>query len=430
MVLQKGGSVINYNYLPNANQQNASAVAYEYVFTNIMEKTVAINLKSMDTTGVNVSFVCGNERIDTNNEIEASTKFTLQQLPNKGDSVYIYILVSPTAQNIPSTFTQRVVWYYGVPKQMPIVNPIDNTATYQTIVDGQKIDKSMFVAPPAESVPTGYYFDALYLDKEYTKPLTDDLVYSDKVYARYANLPTDWLTSSGTQSWVVAGTSTLPENLIIPNTYNGNKVFAINARAFFNNTTIKSVDLPYSITIINTDAFNGCANLQSIVIPEGLEELRSSVFNGCTSLISVTLPDSLTTLSNNGWQFHGCTTLKYVKLSSNMTSIPTRMFDQCANLRTVDNFSNNTKLNTIESCAFYYCEKLTGSITIPASVTKIGERAFRGTAYSEIKFVNTSNWYVTTNTDYTGGTLLSSSDLSTNSTQYLKETYYSYYWHK
>ena len=56
--------------------------------------------------------------------------------------------------------------------------------------------------------------------------------------------------------------------------------------------TIRSFQVPKSVTKIGEYAFKGCTSLKSVVIPKSVSEIKWSTFEGCTSLESVSIPDS------------------------------------------------------------------------------------------------------------------------------------------
>ncbi len=127
--MQTGDGNIDYRYQPDVNATaNSGVVAYEYTFENEMNGGTAINLKYIDTTGVNVSYVYRDAPLDTAEGVTGETDFTLQQMSTLGNKkyIYIYILVSPTNTAIPATFTESIKWYVGTPRDMKIVNNINN----------------------------------------------------------------------------------------------------------------------------------------------------------------------------------------------------------------------------------------------------------------------------------------------------------------
>ena len=69
-------------------------------------------------------------------------------------------------------------------------------------------------------------------------------------------------------------------------------------------------------------------------------------------------------------------------------------------------------------------------MTIPDSVTSIGDYAFRGCrSLTSVTFADTNNWYYTNNSDYTDGIAIDVTDTATNATN-LKSTYDDKYWYK
>ena len=82
--------------------------------------------------------------------------------------------------------------------------------------------------------------------------------------------------------------------------------------------------------------------------------------------------------------------------------------------------------------AFAVCESLT-SVEIGDSVTSIGRSAFRYcTSLASVTFKNPNGWWYSYDSTATSGTSISSSDLADAGTaaEYLKSTYYDYYWNR
>lgn len=81
-----------------------------------------------------------------------------------------------------------------------------------------------------------------------------------------------------------SGTSSYME---IPDTIKGDIVTSIGAKAFLNNNTIETVELPTTLKSLGKLSFWGCENLTEIEIPKSVEMIGSSSFQACYSLRKV-----------------------------------------------------------------------------------------------------------------------------------------------
>ena len=122
-------------------------------------------------------------------------------------------------------------------------------------------------------------------------------------------------------------------------------------------------------------------NIINVVIGDGVTTIGKYAFQDCTNLKNVTFPSSIETIEK--WAFYGCVALESVDLShlNDLEQIKSNAFNNCAALKTVK-LPQNGKLNTIGVDAFSFTNSQPApqitEITIPASVTTIGDGAFEG----------------------------------------------------
>ena len=149
-----------------------------------------------------------------------------------------------------------------------------------------------------------------------------------------------------------------------------NSVTNIGSNAFSQCSVLSSVTIPNSVSSIGKDTFYGCRALTSVTIPNGVTSIGESTFYNCSSLSSITIPNSVTSIGNKA--FYGCHSLASVTIPNSVTSIGGFTFYECTSLTSV--IIPNSVTN-IDSYAFWGCSILS-SVTIPNSVTTIGWSAF------------------------------------------------------
>ena len=163
------------------------------------------------------------------------------------------------------------------------------------------------------------------------------------------------------------------------------------------NTEIQHIVFAANVTFIDQYAFKECGNLESVTFAENsqLETISSWAFFRCGKLTTITIPASVTTLKGPVFRESGLQTIFFeegsrlqtigngafdnipltaISIPASVTSIGDDAFGNCAYLETVT-FANDSQLESIGDIAFWYCYALK-KITIPASVTSIGDDAF------------------------------------------------------
>ncbi len=157
----------------------------------------------------------------------------------------------------------------------------------------------------------------------------------------------------------------------IPSTIEGYPVTSIGYGAFYENG-LTSITIPDSVTSIGEEAFYGCESLTSVTIPDSVTSIGYSAFEGCSNLESITIPDSVTSI---GWgAFYGTA---YYNDEQNWQEEVLYIGNHLIAATEYISSDYFMKLNTLTIAdeAFCGCDSLT-SITIPDSVTSIGEYAF------------------------------------------------------
>ena len=181
----------------------------------------------------------------------------------------------------------------------------------------------------------------------------------------------------------------------------------VHAKAFLSLASLKSVTFLGGYTIIagsdgNARPFQGCTNIETVTFNSNDVEnakvtISDNMFVNCTKLTSIDLSKvSLNDEKIGENAFNGCTALSEIKFAANTKTISKSAFYGCTALTAVDLADKQTQ--TIGQGAFQNCTSLatlslpaTGLasigasafagnaikyITIPSSVTTVGDRAF------------------------------------------------------
>ena len=174
--------------------------------------------------------------------------------------------------------------------------------------------------------------------------------------------------------------------------------------------------------------FARCTSITSITLPSTITSIRNAAFSGCTGLTSITLPDGVIEIGNNA--FERCSNMTSINMGNKVQTIGTGTFHEC---RKLANITLSDSLISIGGSAFEDCTALK-NIVIPASVKSIGRYAFSNTYISSVRFENPNGWHCTKDDYYYGKDekSISSTQLSdaSKAAQYLKSTYYNYYWER
>ncbi len=138
------------------------------------------------------------------------------------------------------------------------------------------------------------------------------------------------------------------------------------------------VVIPDGVTSISWRAFEGCSSLTSVTIPDSVTSIGDCAFFRCSGLTSITIPGGVTEIGDG--TFSDCNGLTYNEYDNglyigNYNNKYFVLVKAKNTWITSCNIHNYTKF--IHSFAFNGCNSFT-SVTIPDSVTKIGDGVFHG----------------------------------------------------
>lgn len=148
---------------------------------------------------------------------------------------------------------------------------------------------------------------------------------------------------------------------------------------------LSAITIPSGVTTIGTRAFYTCSNLEQINVNSMNNAYYSSngvLYNKAQTTL-ILYPSSKnnadysilsTVTSITEFSFYNCTNLILITIPASVTEIGNSAFRDCKNLQSV-NFGDNSQLQSIGDYAFNGCSSLT-SVTIPEGVTEIGDSAF------------------------------------------------------
>ncbi len=302
------------------------------------------------------------------------------------------------------------------------------------------LDSLAYVTIPANVTSIGYeaFYDcdnlASVTCNAQTAPTLGSYAFSSNYYYNTLSIPYCNVDQESYSSWsnrfnyiqsshnglayeVISGTNNLKvigladqsiTELVIPATVECNgtiyNVTSIGGGAFYNCSSLTSVNIPNSVTSIGEYAFYNCSNLADVTLPENVNISYDAFYNaGVPAIITI---DSVTyRVTSTYTEDFGCGLITFhigdstytptearvsscyqsrsghvdilssIEIAGNtypVTSIGYEAFRYCSSLTSV-NIPNS--VTSIGGWAFAYCDALT-SVTIPNSVTSIGNYAF------------------------------------------------------
>lgn len=200
--------------------------------------------------------------------------------------------------------------------------------------------------------------------------------------------------------------------------------------AFYECESLQTINIPSSVTSIGSYAFYDCSELTSIVLPADILNVGTRAFEGCTNVTEATVPvlaiqslpaENITSLTVNGGNhiehgtFKNFKNLKSITLSPDIEKVDVGAFIGCSNITSatapadlisyvpkgklthiVINSGTQIAPKALQNCGF-----LT-SITLPSSITEIGDLAFAD-CFRLVEIYNLSPLQITKGSYENGG---------------------------
>ena len=172
----------------------------------------------------------------------------------------------------------------------------------------------------------------------------------------------------------------------------GNNVKIIPAGLCASLSSLSSIIIPNSVKEIRTGAFYYCSGLTgNITIPASVTFLGRDAFAECRNLTSITFNAiNCNAHDNVTWSpavssrpFNNCVAVNTITLASNMQVIPESL---CYGLNLSGSLTLPSTVTSIEPKAFYNCGLTINNL--PPNLTNIGDSAFRGCNITSIDIPN------------------------------------------
>ena len=183
------------------------------------------------------------------------------------------------------------------------------------------------------------------------------------------------------------------DTLVLPDAVDGHPVTGLSKTFSYNSpfiSDVKCLQVPETLTDIEPGALQFSRSLTDIQIAEGnpalafsdgvlynMEKKSLVLYLSGNTEESFEIPDGIREIEDKAFVR---TTLKTLRFSETMEHVGSECFDQAL----LTEIILNEGLKTIDAEAFTNCDRLQ-SITIPASVTDIGEAAFTDNRLTEIR---------------------------------------------
>lgn len=219
-----------------------------------------------------------------------------------------------------------------------------------------------------------------------------------------------WSLDTATGVLEISGTGAMCDYLVSKTPWYGDRsviktvnildgVTSIGSGAFYDCDYLEIVSVPNSVLSIGDNAFRDCESLEEIILPDNLTSIGKEAFY-YSGLIGISIPASVTSIGDNafGW----CGSLEKISVEENNGYFSSDEYGVLFNKDKTElvKYPNNNQetdyaipdtVKSLKGDSFENCYSLK-TVTIPASVTRIGDGVFYN-CYIEKIIVDPDNGY-------------------------------------
>ena len=154
---------------------------------------------------------------------------------------------------------------------------------------------------------------------------------------------------------------------------------------------VEQIDIPKTVVSLGNYVF-ASSGITNQIIPDTVKEIGNGLFARCGQLVDVSFPSAITEIPD--YTFNFCLSLTHYIVPKQITKIGKHAFEACLNLQTVDlpeglEIIEEYAFNTKDSSSSltedeWNSRKELASISLPSTLTTIGDFAFRGCCFEEV----------------------------------------------
>ncbi len=223
------------------------------------------------------------------------------------------------------------------------------------------------------------------LNYAYVKNIPGGVIQGDYVFSNVDDEPSleEYI---GKENW----------NVVLPNSFNGRDY--VLSTAFKGREDIYNVTISDGVTHIADRAFEGCPNLSYVEFPYSVRTIGEEAFKDCTSLYSITFSWGLENIGKGA--FFGCYNIQSICIDDLYSWCNIKFEDELSNPM-MYSYSGQLYINNmpvtyleipygvteIKPYSFAGCSNVS-SISIPETVTTIGDYSFECSGFSYVQIPN------------------------------------------